>query len=225
MYKLYGHAVSNYFNTIKLILLEKGLEFEEVHASPSQLAGFLEMSPMGKIPVLETPRGFISETSVVLDYLEEVHPEIPMYPTDPFEKAMAKRLCHMAEVYIDLSMRPVFMKDLIHQVEPESRRLEIRQELVKGARAISTLAQPSPWMMGEQFTAADIVLYFALLMMMSSTQKHLDLNVLEIMPGYTDWYERVADRELVRKVSEDIEPAREGMLLRIKEILEATGAS
>ena len=80
MYKLYGHAVSNYFNMIKLVLLEKGIEFEEVHVSPSQEEDFLRLSPMGKIPALETPQGVLTETVVALEYLEDAHPEHPLYP-------------------------------------------------------------------------------------------------------------------------------------------------
>ena len=36
MFKLYGFAVSNYYNMVKLALLEKGLPFEEVTFYPTQ---------------------------------------------------------------------------------------------------------------------------------------------------------------------------------------------
>ena len=71
MLKLHGFAVSNFYNMIQHTLLEKGIEFEEVMAVPSQDNEFLEKSPMGKIPCLETPQGFLAETDVILDYLEK----------------------------------------------------------------------------------------------------------------------------------------------------------
>ena len=222
MYKLYGHAVSNYFNMIKLVLLEKGIEFEEVHVSPSQEEDFLRLSPMGKIPALETPQGVLTETVVALEYLEDAHPEHPLYPGAPYEKALVRRLCHMGEIYIDLLARPIFMKDLLGVAEPEHRLQEIEAELTKGAKALAKLAPPSPWMIGEQFTAADIVLYFTLLIMTPPIEKHLQLDLFELMPGYGDWYQNMASRELVKAVSADIEPAWEGMQKRISEFLAAT---
>ena len=71
MLKLHGFAVSNYFNMVKLALLEKGVNFEVVDVYPNQEESFLSRSPMGKVPVLETDAGFISETNVILDYIED----------------------------------------------------------------------------------------------------------------------------------------------------------
>ena len=48
MIKLYGFAVSNYYNMVKLALLEKKLPFEEVSAMASQEASYKAKSPMGR---------------------------------------------------------------------------------------------------------------------------------------------------------------------------------
>ena len=52
--KLHGMYLSNYYNVVKTVLLEKGIVFEEVNQSPSQEDGYLDKSPMGKVPCLET---------------------------------------------------------------------------------------------------------------------------------------------------------------------------
>ena len=79
MFKLYGFPVSNYTNMVELALLEKGLPYEYVLTFPDQTPEFLAKSPRGKVPALGTPKGFISETNVILDYLED--------------SAMASRCC------------------------------------------------------------------------------------------------------------------------------------
>ena len=66
MIKLHGFAVSNYTNMCKFALLEKGLDFEEVTGMPSQEPEHKKISPMGKLPVLETEKGFISETPALI---------------------------------------------------------------------------------------------------------------------------------------------------------------
>ncbi|MGA9094126.1 MAG: glutathione S-transferase N-terminal domain-containing protein, partial [Pseudomonas alloputida] len=47
MLKLYGFSVSNYYNMVKLALLEKGLPFEEVTFYGGQAPQALEVSPRG----------------------------------------------------------------------------------------------------------------------------------------------------------------------------------
>src|SRR5690606_41763202 len=70
MLRLHGFAVSNYFNMAKLALLEKGADFEINTVHSSQDAEVLAKSPRGKVPFLETEQGFISETNVILEYIE-----------------------------------------------------------------------------------------------------------------------------------------------------------
>ncbi len=78
MLKLYGYAGSIYSRVVKLALLEKGLAFDEV-AIPLRKdgsfvleAGYLDKSPMGKLPCLETSAGTLTETSAILDYLDDL---------------------------------------------------------------------------------------------------------------------------------------------------------
>ena len=56
MFKLYGLRMSNYYSLTKALLIEKGFDFEEIKAPPSQKADYLERSPMGKMPSLEPQR-------------------------------------------------------------------------------------------------------------------------------------------------------------------------
>ncbi len=66
MLRLHGFSSSNYYNAVKLALLEKGLEFDEVltytGADEHHQPEYLEKSPLGKVPCLETDDGFISES-------------------------------------------------------------------------------------------------------------------------------------------------------------------
>ena len=52
MLKLGGFPVSNYYNKIKIALLEKEIPFEELWHLPSQDPATLAQTPMGKVPFL-----------------------------------------------------------------------------------------------------------------------------------------------------------------------------
>ena len=55
MLVLHGRPRSNYYNAVKALLIEKGIEFEEVLETVPPSDAFLELSPMSKVPCLATP--------------------------------------------------------------------------------------------------------------------------------------------------------------------------
>ncbi len=97
MLKLHGTPISNFYCIVKQVMLEKGIAFEEVHVMANQEPAFLAISPMGKIPALETEYGYLTETNVILEYLEEVQPSPALYPQNVFARAQVKQLIKMVE--------------------------------------------------------------------------------------------------------------------------------
>ena len=106
--KLHGMYLSNYYNVVKTVLLEKGIVFEEVNQSPSQEDGYLGKSPMGKVPCLETEAGYLTETSVILEYLDDLGEGPSFYPEDRFQKAKVRELIRYLELYIELPARRLY---------------------------------------------------------------------------------------------------------------------
>ena len=80
--KLHGFPLSNYYNMVKHAVPRKRFACEFVETRPSQDATFLLKSPMGKVPLLETEQGFLTETNVILDYLEGAILQSRCCPTD-----------------------------------------------------------------------------------------------------------------------------------------------
>ena len=78
MLKLCGFAVSNYYNKVKLSLLEKGVPFTESTVYPSQSEEMLSESPMGKVPFLRTPKGVLSESQLLTEFIDHSWPEPPL---------------------------------------------------------------------------------------------------------------------------------------------------
>lgn len=108
MLKLYGFPVSNYYNMVKHALLEKGLAFEEVAFYAGQSPEALAISPRGKVPVLGVEQGYINETSVILQYLEDTQGGPALLPKAPFERAQVLALAKEIELYIELPARACF---------------------------------------------------------------------------------------------------------------------
>jgi glutathione S-transferase len=202
MIKLHGAPLSNYYNMAKTALLEKGLEFEEVLAPPSQDPEYLAKSPMGKIPCLETDAGFLSETNAILDYLEDFAPSPALLPADPWERAKVRQLTQSLELYVELVARRGYGA-LRKQPVADDVKESIRVDLAKGAAAIRRLVEFSPWIAGSAFSYADLVGYFTFVLATLSADANADLDLLGLLPGAKEWYGRVGSRDSVKKALAD----------------------
>jgi glutathione S-transferase len=107
MITLCGFAISNYYNKVKLALLEKGVPFtEEWVLTGSKDEAVLSCSPLGKVPYIRTAQGPLSESQVIVDYLEAAYPGHPLVPRDPYAAAKVRELCTYLDLHVELVGRP-----------------------------------------------------------------------------------------------------------------------
>ncbi|WP_271407847.1 glutathione S-transferase family protein [Pseudomonas sp. Q1-7] len=101
---LYGAPLSPFVRKVRLFLREKGLDYQLEIVSPfSQPAWFRELSPLGRIPALRDGDLTLADSSVICQYLEEKHPERPLYGRDAEERARVRWL----EKYSDYELAPL----------------------------------------------------------------------------------------------------------------------
>jgi glutathione S-transferase len=215
MLKLHGFSVSNYTNMIKQCLLEKGIEFEQIDARPSQEDEFLAKSPMGKIPCLETADGFLVETSAILDYLEEVYPKPPMYPADPFEKAKAREIIHVTELYIELTARRHLGNAFFGRERSDEATAEVRPQVEKGLRAFTQLAEFGPWVMGSEFGNADVFVYHSFRLAGQILKRIYDWDIASEVPGFANYIAAMDERDSTKSVVADNEKAMAAMMAQL----------
>ena len=203
MITLHGFAASNYYNLVKHVLLYKKLPFEEhlVYGGSEEL---LEISPAGKVPVISTPEGFtLSESSVICDFIEESYPETPLYPENAGERAAVRQIMKIAELYFELPSRRFIPYVLSGAEVPESIKVEVRQVLSRGVTALSRLCKFSPWIAGEQFTMADIYVYYVNTIVSNFGSSQLEWDVLADIPGMKEWNDSMSQSDIAKSVEAD----------------------
>jgi len=91
IYALWGTAHSFYTGKARSYLIKKGIAFRECYPShPRFNSHVMPAIGMLVVPVLETPDGrLIQDTSDIIDYLESRHPQPPMIPETPVQRAVA----------------------------------------------------------------------------------------------------------------------------------------
>jgi glutathione S-transferase len=204
MINLCGFAVSNYYNKTKLVLLEKGIAFTEEQVFPSQDDVLLQRSPLGKIPFIETEQGNLSESQVILEYLEETYPEQPLYPTDSFERAKCRELIQHLELNIELNARRLYKEAFFGGTISEETKSEVKERLEIGLKGLARIAKFSPFIAGDTYTAADCVAWLHFFMVSLSTQKIYGTDfVAEYIPNVASYMQLIETRPQVQKVATD----------------------
>ena len=179
MIALCGFAVSNYYNKLKLLLLEKEIPFQERLVYPWERDSFRQSSPLGKIPFIETDDGPLSESQAILEYLEERYPDKPMYPTNLYARAKCRELIQHLELNAEWVARRLYKESFFGGRVSEETKHEASERLTSGLEAVARLSQFSPYIFGPSFSAADCAAYVHFVMIKQTSLKIYGRCMLE----------------------------------------------
>ena len=212
MIQLHGTPLSNYYNKVKLVLLEKGLEFSEHMVRPGTTdPAVLEASPVGKIPYLLTADGPLSESQTILEYLEALQPQPPLLPSSPYSAAKVRELCLFIDLNLELVVRPLYAQAFFGG-EVDSKLAErIRPTLEKNLSGFKRLARFDPYVAGEHFTWADCCAWVSLPLLGLATkavygENFLQTQGIDIKP-YTQLIEERASAQRVKAERDVVQKA------------------
>lgn len=204
---LHGFSSSNYYNVVKLALLEKGVPFQESlvysGAGPDYRPDYLHKSPLGKVPCLETADGCISESRCILEYLERAYPEQPLYPSSAFGVAKTLELTQIIDLYLELTARRLLPNYFARKPAPENIANDVRATLKKGAKAMAQLARFEPFMLGDRFGAADIAAVNHIPLVRAIATKVLEFDPFAEIAGLNAYLEQLEQRPHVQRVRKD----------------------
>lgn len=95
MITLYDADRCPYCARVRIVLAEKGLEYEVIEVDlDDRPAWIYDENPLGRVPVLEEGEFVLPESAVINEYLEERWPEPALWPADPGERALGRLLVH-----------------------------------------------------------------------------------------------------------------------------------
>ena len=194
MLKVYGDARSGNCYKVKLMLHLLGQAYEwvgvDILKGETQSEAFLAKNPNGKIPVLELEDGScLWESNAILNFLAEGSAFLPSAPrlrTQVLQWQFFEQYSH--EPYVAVAR---FIQ--LYQGLPEARREEYLASHARGYKALKVMEQQlvrTPYLVGEQYTIADIALY---------AYTHVAAEGgfdLADYPAIRTWLERVASHRL-----------------------------
>ncbi len=163
MITLCGMCLSNYYNKVKMVLLEKGMPFEEEFVrTGSKEEAVLSCSPLAKVPFIRTAQGSLCESQAIVDYLEALQPEPRLLPADPWAAAKVRELTTFVDLHLELAARELYGKAFFGGEISEANAERVRKLLTKNIAAFKRLAKFSPYVAGDSFTQADCAAFVSL---------------------------------------------------------------
>ena len=215
MLKVCGFRVSNYHNKVLIALYEKGVKFEEdCNVRPSQDPAYLALSPMGKVPYAEIDGTRVSESEVILEYLEDKYPEKPLLPKDPLARAKVRELAAVIELHLELVARRLYPGAFFGGTTSDSTKAGVEKDLAKGIRAFKALARFDPFIAGKELSLADCAAAVHLPLVSLSTKLSFGRDFLADLPQVKPYLKMLNERPAFARVAADRKVAQEAMAKR-----------
>jgi glutathione S-transferase len=168
---------------------------KQEHQSPQILA----LNFRGRVPILKDGDYVVFESLAVLYYLDLKYPDPPIFGRTPEEGGVIMRVICEYQAYAEEHLNKIVKAFFF----PEQRRnlgdlANSMHVVASEARSIEMRLAKSDWVVGESFSAADIVIFPALQMLLRALAKPgaKDLSSrflpLEVnYPALARWIERV----------------------------------
>jgi glutathione S-transferase len=202
---LCGFSMSNYYNKVKLVLLEKGIPFtEERVMTKSTDEAVLAASPLGKVPFIRTDKGALCESQVIVDYLEALSPQHSLTPSDPFAAAKVRELVTFIELHLELVARELYGQAFFGGSVDDATKERVRKLLTKHIAGFKRLAKFAPYVGGDTFTQADCAAYASLPLVATASKAVLGEDLLAA--AGIDWkayVKLIGERPSAQRVAAD----------------------
>jgi glutathione S-transferase len=187
---IYGAAPSPFARKVRIVLHEKGLDYEMKNLIPfPKTPELLALNPLGKIPIYEEGDFRIPDSSVICAYLERVQPEPRIYPRDPKEFARALFYEEYADTKMIETIGPLFFQRFVQpnifKQEPDPAIIDdaIQNQIppvFDWLEARVTAGRPT---LLEEFTIADVAVG-AQLQALSFANHSIDTDRWPKLAGY-----------------------------------------
>ena len=181
MITLYDADRCPYCARVRIVLAEKGIEYETVAIDLNDRPAWIyEKNPLGKVPVLEEDTFVLPESAVIDEYLEERYPEPALWPADAAERALGRLLVFR----FDELSKPYYAL----RREEEGARERLDAQLAK----LNAALDGRPYLSGRDFGLADVA--YVPWIVRARDRMGVELGRFGALAA---WLERLSDRPAI----------------------------
>jgi len=183
-----------------LVLLEKGIPFETVEINLSQKQGKEELlSPYDRVPVLRHNGLSVYESSIIMEYLEEISPTPRLLPESPGGRATARFWVD----YCNTRFMPAYfnlLKERNLNARPRKKKKLLDCLEFIETKALANSSKEEPYWLGQHLSLADFAFY-PFFERFISVEAYRGVLIPEDHGRLSTWLEAMRTLESVRKVA------------------------
>ena len=137
MLELYHYDHSTAAQKIRIALAEKQLEWESHHLDTSVAKRehfspeYLKINPRGIVPTLVHDGAVVRESQVILEYLDDAFPELPLRPASAHDKATMRLWTKLIDEGLHVNSRIVGMCIVVRHAKASAGPEELRKYLAE----------------------------------------------------------------------------------------------
>jgi glutathione S-transferase len=190
--ELISHQACPFVQRAVILLLEKDIPHQTTYIDLAHKPGwFLQISPLGKVPLLKVEGEILFESAVICEYLDEITPG-SLHPLNLVEKAKHRAWIEFgsgiaAEMY-------AFFSVSIEEVFEQKRRL-----LVDKFTWLEQSLTTTPYFSGTNFSMVDAA-YAPIFRYFEVIDQIADFGFFTNTPKVRAWRKALSDRPAIRRV-------------------------
>lgn len=149
---------------VRIALNLKGLTYERLNyalrAGEQRAPDYLARNPAGMVPALDVQGGTLGQSLAIVEYIDALHPEPPLFPSDPLARARAMEMA----LTIACDIHPInnlrVLQYLEHRMGQDRAAIEdwYRHWVATGFETLEALLPDTPFAGGDAPNIVDVCL-------------------------------------------------------------------
>ena len=202
--RIYGGLLSPFVMRAVLAARMKGFDIPvEMPAGGIKSPDYLAMNPMGKMPTFHDGDFTLPESSVIVEYLEEVLDGPSLLGGTAEERARARLLARVADIYIGPNLTPIFQARQNPEAVPAA--IERLREALGHMEALRPLS--GAWLASDEHSVADCTTMPLFFFLDAFDGVFGTGKLIAERPGLSAWWARARETEHGRRMMEEMSAA------------------
>jgi RNA polymerase-associated protein len=150
--KLYSNSVDPFSHRCRIVLFEKGMDFEVIDVDFNNKSEDLNvLSPYADAPVLVERDLVLTDANIINEYIDERFPHPQLMPPDPVMRARARLFLRDFENQLF-----VHMKDL--ESGDKSKKDQARKTITETLIQVNPILNKQPYLLYEEYSMLDVAM-------------------------------------------------------------------
>lgn len=122
---------------------------------------FLALNPKGRVPALVTPQGILTETTALLTYIAQTHPQANLAPTEPFALARLQSFTAFlsSTLHVAHAHGPRGSRWTDDPAAQAALKAYVPTSVTAAFKLVEDTMLEGPFVMGDTYTIADPYLF------------------------------------------------------------------